>query len=145
MNATFHASPALRTRTVRIVYLILVAAVIITGIVAYSSVTDTLECSPRSSNALEAQEAFVLDRVTDARDVRSGAWDCDNHGDGYVYFTSDLTPAVASDAFLADQSCSPYTKDVDEIAVSCTSGNSTVSVFFTLNDDGTTRGELNLS
>jgi hypothetical protein len=139
------ASSARRTRPVRVVYLILVAAVTITGIVAYRSVKDTFECSPPSYDALKAQETFVLDRVTDARDVQSGTSDCDDDGDGHVDFTTDLTPAGARDAFLADQSCSPYTEDGDELAVSCTSEKSTVYVFFTSNDDGTTQGELNLS
>jgi len=63
-----------------------------------------------------------------------------------VYFTTDLTPEAARDAFLADRSCSPYTKDdVNENAVSRMSGKSTVYLFFSATEEGTTDGELNLS
>ena len=116
-----------------------VAAVVVFG-------PSLLDCSPPSQKALQAQEAFVLRHIPEARDVESGTADCDDNGDGYVYFTTDLTPEAARDAFLADRSCSPYTEDdVDEIAVKCRSRKKMVYLFFSATDEGTTDGALNLS
>ena len=137
-------SPAHRGRSALIAFAVVTALLVMAAVVVAVG-SDLLSCSPPSQKELKAQEAFVLDVVTDAREVESGTADCDDNGDGYVYFTTDLTPERARDAFLAHQSCSPHTEADDEIAVSCTSGKSTVYVFFTATDDGATEGELNLS
>lgn len=130
---------ALIASAVAVVVLVVAGVAVVLG-------SNAISCASPSLEALKAQEAFVLTHVVDARDVESGTADCDDNGDGYVNFTTDLTPAGARDAFLADPSCSPYADEgVDQIAVKCRSGRSTVFVFFTATRDGPTEGALNLS
>ena len=127
----------------------LIAAAVALALLAMAAVVVVLAwgefCSSPSQEELRAQEAFVRSRLPAARDVESGTADCDDDGDGYVSFTTDLTPTAARDAFLADQLCSPYTERDAGVAVKCRSGKSTVYVFFDSSRGDATEGELNLS
>ena len=144
MKAAVDAIPHRQRRTVRIVYVVLIAAVLIIGAVSYRSVDDTFQCSPPSDAELKSQEAFVRAHVADASDIELGTADCDGYGHGYVSFTTRLTATSARDAVLADRSCSPDDDAEEANAVSCTSGKFEVYVVFEAAGTGKTTGELNM-
>lgn len=100
-------------------------------------------CSSPSDAELRAQEAFVRTHVSDARDFESGVLDCDDHGDGFVTFTTDLSPTAAGNALLRDAACRATPEDDGGAAsLTCAYGDIEVRVFFEHNDSGGTDGQL---
>ena len=126
-----------------------VAFLLVAALIVVVVSSDVFNCSPPSERELKTQETFVRTHLADARDVQSDVADCDDNGDGYVSFTTDLSPTAARDAFLADDSCSRYVMDGDDddgSAVQCRTGGSMVFVFFnTFRKDDTTAGSLTFS
>ena len=122
---------------------VVVAGLLSAGVlVSCRTVHAIFECSPPTQGELETQQAFVQAHVSDASEFELVAADCDDDGAGYVYFTTELAPRRAQDAFLANVDCSRYSDEgMDDIGVSCASGGIQVSVLFE-STNGKTRGEL---
>lgn len=131
------------SRTVRMVLAVVVVGLLFAGVVvSCRTVQSIFDCSPPTQGELETQRAFVQAHVSDASEFELGAADCDDNGTGYVYFTTELAPGRAQDAFLVSADCSRYSDEgMDDIAVSCASGGIQVYVFFE-STKGKTRGEL---
>lgn len=100
---------------------VLMVGVLVGGVAAYRFVMyEFVECSPPSQGELRTQEAFIRAHLSDVREVELDALDCDDDGVGYVSFATDLTPAAARAAFLADGSCLPGTNtDPSDSGVTC--------------------------
>lgn len=109
------------------------------------SLSYSWSCSPPTPAQLETQRTFVLAHLPAAADLEVGHQDCDDQGEGYVDFKTDLTPAAARDRFLSDAACSSYSdQGEDDTAVACISDGFRVYVFFERSHEGHTDGELTM-
>lgn len=109
--------------------------------------TGDYSCSRPGQENLTDREEFVRTHVSDASSFSLNTYDCEDGGSATLSFTTSLTPDAARDSFLSLASCSPYsTNGVDE-AVTCDQGQQLFYVYFatTQANPRLTQGELRLT